>query len=185
MKKRCCFLSDPRRIRALPPILVHPYHSKCIRIFPTCPIEAKRSGSESDKGKWTYAVVLAYLCIVSINASMYLLFASVLGTPLCASHASHLSLSLFNSSPSTTSSPDCTLKGRSITPSTSPSIACLYNPYRRSRSDGGGRDAPVLGIFFTVFRACTNTRSANTGAGQSVRVKFQFLLPAKLRSVVE
>ena len=99
--------------------------------------------------------VVAYLCIVSMSASMYLLFASVRLSPLWESQASHLSCSRAKSSPAM---PELAL-GRSMTPSTSPSIACLYRPYRRIRSAGGGRAAPVLGIFLTVFRAWTKTRS--------------------------
>lgn len=105
----------------------------------------------------TDAVVLAYLCIVSIRTSIYLRLASVLLTPLCASQASHFSCSRMISA----LSPDLYSDrwGLSITPSTSPSIACLYRPYRRKRSAGGGRADPVRGIFLTVFKACTNTRS--------------------------
>lgn len=52
---------------------------------------------------------------------MYLLFDSVRLSPLCEFHASHLSLSRWTSS-SVVPGPGA---GRSMTPSTSPSIACL------------------------------------------------------------
>lgn len=74
----------------------------------------------SSPGVNTHGVV-AYLCIVSIKASMYRLLACVRLKPLCESQASHLSRSLCNSS----SGKSELELGRSITPSTSPSIACL------------------------------------------------------------
>ena len=83
--------------------------------------------------------------------------------------------------------------GRSMTPATSPSVGlhqpgpglrrtrfdvgdalpmlCLYSPYSFSLADGGGLAEPVRGIFLTVLRAWTNTRSTESDMLRSLRAR--------------